>query len=259
MNTKLVLCVVLALVLVCVCSESCDRNNCFATNGLMCNNQGTCECGTCKCDGEYRGPTCEECPDCPSVCEIYRHCVSCKVFMTGPYKFIECLDRCDNIMTPIPVYSKEDLNSFPEICKFVNNENCVESFAVGGMSGGYRDIYVLTQTECLPYVPPPPTNATSKIATTTTTETPSTTATSEETTTTEEYMTEGDYDDEEKDIVEVDGGDEQDDQGYKNKSEEAGPVSGSTRFQGDDNGSSSCVHTISALTLTILVVLSAFV
>jgi hypothetical protein len=36
----------------------------FVCQQTICNNQGECECGRCKChkDSGYLGPTCEDCP-----------------------------------------------------------------------------------------------------------------------------------------------------------------------------------------------------
>ena len=148
---------VLVVVLVSVClltivaGQAYDDKNCEASNGSVCNDQGKCSYGICTCTKPYAGVTCEECPNCPNSCAIYGGCVSCKIFGTGPLGVLECLNRCEYIGNYIPVSKEEfdvakDDNS--KLCIFRNKENCQESFRIGGMSEGYRDLYVRTEMEC---------------------------------------------------------------------------------------------------------------
>ncbi|KAI8490708.1 neuregulin binding [Branchiostoma belcheri] len=44
---------------------------------LICNDRGTCSCGICQCQYDYRGPSCEDCPTCPGMCERLRLCGDC--------------------------------------------------------------------------------------------------------------------------------------------------------------------------------------
>lgn len=135
--------------------QCCDEGNCLATTGTVCNNQGTCECGVCKCNSSYTGPTCEECPTCPSPCEIYQDCVSCKLFGTGPLGTVECMDKCDKILTLLPVYETEEFESPSDgkiVCKNVvklrKDKYCMELFMVGNMEDGFRNIYCYPEQDC---------------------------------------------------------------------------------------------------------------
>ena len=140
-------------VFVSVRTENCNTDNCYATNGYSCNDHGSCDCGTCTCDAPYKGLTCEECPTCPTPCEVFKGCVGCKIFGTGFIGIMECLTRCDYVANYIPVdkeqFDVEDDMSDHMLCKHTNEDMCVESFKIGGMTGGYRDLYVRTEVECM--------------------------------------------------------------------------------------------------------------
>lgn len=139
----------------------CDDSNCIASNGTVCNGQGVCDCGVCKCEGQYSGLTCEECPTCPSPCDTYKDCVSCKVFGTGPLGAMKCIIYCDKIATFFPVEKSEfDDTTSDEgkmLCRNLNNANCMESFRIGGMRDGFRDLFVRTEEDCsVKYIPTNP-------------------------------------------------------------------------------------------------------
>lgn len=139
----------------------CDDSNCIASNGTTCNGQGVCDCGVCKCVGEYSGPTCEECPTCPSPCDIYKDCVSCKIFGTGPLGAMNCIIHCDNVATFLPVEKSEfDAPTGDDgmmLCRNLNGAYCMESFRIGGMREGYRDLFVRTEEDCsAKYIPTNP-------------------------------------------------------------------------------------------------------
>ncbi|KAH3774025.1 hypothetical protein DPMN_175396 [Dreissena polymorpha] len=146
---------VLCLVMSSVWSDKCDDRNCQASNGAICNSQGSCMCGECACEGEYSGPTCEECPTCPSPCEVFKGCVGCKIFGTGPIGVIECVSRCDFVANYIPI-EKEDFDEVEDemmLCSYFNEEYCLESFKIGDMSEGYRDLFVRTDINCSMPIP----------------------------------------------------------------------------------------------------------
>lgn len=138
-----------------------DNANCIATNGTICNEQGICDCGKCKCKGSYSGPTCEECPTCPSTCDIFKDCVGCKIFGTGPLSPMECIIKCEYIGTFLPV-DKSKFDNIPAeddriLCNNLNEAYCMESFRVGGMRDGYRDLFVRTEEHCdAKYIPTNP-------------------------------------------------------------------------------------------------------
>ncbi|XP_060584160.1 integrin beta-like protein 1 [Ruditapes philippinarum] len=79
--------------------EACDcptsSDSCMASNGMICNGVGNCVCGVCLCDKDsyFRGPTCEECPTCPGVCQTYKSCVFC-ILGSGEYTKEYCSTNC---------------------------------------------------------------------------------------------------------------------------------------------------------------------
>lgn len=144
-------------VYVLVSADGCNNVNCQASNGSTCNDKGTCDCGVCKCEDGYWGPTCEECATCPSPCEVFRHCVGCKIFGTGEMSVIDCLNMCDYLANYLPV-EKEDFDTISMtderiLCTQFNEEQCMESFRIGGMTDGYRDLYVRTEMDCEAPIP----------------------------------------------------------------------------------------------------------
>lgn len=139
----------------------CKDINCYASNGTICNQQGDCDCGVCKCTGSYSGPTCEECDTCPPPCDIYKGCVGCKIFGTGPMSTMECIVECESLATYYPVDKSEFDNPRPNedkiLCNNLNKDYCMESFMIGGMADGYRDLYVRTEKDCsVEYLPANP-------------------------------------------------------------------------------------------------------
>ncbi|CAF0847282.1 unnamed protein product [Adineta ricciae] len=87
----------------CKCREEWTGDDCSCTtktdgclvNNTICNNQGVCECGRCKChkDSGYLGPTCEDCPTCEHRCTATKDCVLCKVFHSGSLSEEQC-EQC---------------------------------------------------------------------------------------------------------------------------------------------------------------------
>ncbi|XP_059165654.1 integrin beta-1-A-like [Physella acuta] len=82
----------------CECTES--NETCKTEKGEICNNFGTCKCGKCSCDPQSNmiGPTCEDCPTCPSQCSEYIDCAQCKAHGTGKHNREECDKTCQNVM-----------------------------------------------------------------------------------------------------------------------------------------------------------------
>ncbi|XP_022083289.1 integrin beta-1-like [Acanthaster planci] len=62
----------------CGCSTS--TTACLASNGLICNGRGRCNCNECTCDSPFQGDTCEVCKTCIGKCSSYRPCVECQVY-----------------------------------------------------------------------------------------------------------------------------------------------------------------------------------
>ncbi|GFO10079.1 integrin beta [Plakobranchus ocellatus] len=81
------------------CECSLDQTACMATTGTLCNNNGTCNCGKCDCDegSKWFGPTCEECPNCPSQCSEHFACAQCTEHFPGTLTREECRQQCPNV------------------------------------------------------------------------------------------------------------------------------------------------------------------
>ncbi|KAL8562780.1 hypothetical protein ACOMHN_022655 [Nucella lapillus] len=109
------------------CDCSTINATCFASNGEMCNNQGKCVCGRCQCfeDTDYMGPTCEECPNCPSKCSQYRDCAQCRAFKTGKYTEAQCMEVCPEITMEDEL---ELNNERVTKCDFRDTDKCMFHF-----------------------------------------------------------------------------------------------------------------------------------
>ncbi|XP_050418520.1 integrin beta-1 [Patella vulgata] len=105
------------------CGCSTKNETCIALNGEICNGQGECECGRCQCskEGDYRGPTCEDCPGCPTKCAIYKGCAMCKGFGDGGYNSSYCRDHCKFVTA---------VNSLPERGSDPDVTHCIHRSAV---------------------------------------------------------------------------------------------------------------------------------
>ncbi|XP_055868207.1 integrin beta-1-like [Biomphalaria glabrata] len=81
----------------CECSK--DTKSCLASNGKVCNGFGDCLCGKCQCERNSGmvGPTCEDCPNCPSRCSQYIDCAQCKAHSSGKFNRFECDKSCQNV------------------------------------------------------------------------------------------------------------------------------------------------------------------
>lgn len=108
------------------CDCSTDNSTCQTPNG-ECNGKGECMCGRCKCfaNSDYIGPTCEDCPNCPSKCSQYRDCAQCKGFGTGKYTRDECNKECDAVEM---VDTLEAGSASVRTCDFRDTDNCLFHF-----------------------------------------------------------------------------------------------------------------------------------
>ncbi|RUS86975.1 hypothetical protein EGW08_005213, partial [Elysia chlorotica] len=81
------------------CECSTDQSKCVASDGTICNNNGTCNCGKCDCDegSKWFGPTCEECPNCPTQCSEHFACAECSFHFPGTLTREECDKQCPNV------------------------------------------------------------------------------------------------------------------------------------------------------------------
>ncbi|CAF3376669.1 unnamed protein product [Rotaria socialis] len=113
----------------CKCQEGWTGDDCSCTtktdsclvNNTICNNQGICECGRCKCnkDSGYLGPTCEDCPTCEHRCAATKDCVLCKIFDSGPLTNEQC-DRCSYRFDTVDD-ARKDVNY--RLCQFDDEQD----------------------------------------------------------------------------------------------------------------------------------------
>jgi len=146
---------ILISVALCGSAPDCDDKNCRATNGEICFGRGTCNCGVCECDDTYGGPTCEDCPTCPDPCHVFKDCVGCKMFGTGTLSIMQCFSRCNYMGNFIEIDKKEFDTTMDDLllCEYFNKGMCLESFKVGGMTDGYRDVFMRNSMNCTVPIP----------------------------------------------------------------------------------------------------------
>ncbi|XP_033639880.1 integrin beta-1-like [Asterias rubens] len=99
------------------CDCSISTAGCVASNGLLCNANGVCECNRCKCDANsaFKGSTCELCKTCFGKCSSYRPCVECKIFGSDVISPEEC-DKCKVVVvidSELPNVNVSNLCVFP--------------------------------------------------------------------------------------------------------------------------------------------------
>nr|KAG5690037.1 hypothetical protein BaRGS_009844 [Batillaria attramentaria] len=129
------------------CDCSTDNSTCFTAEGVECNGFGRCVCGRCQCfpDSDRIGPTCEECPNCPSKCSQYRDCAQCRGFSTGRYTRDECKAVCPEVDM---VDTLEEGNPQVRKCDFRDTDNCLFHFTYEYDSDNNVLIKVQKTKEC---------------------------------------------------------------------------------------------------------------
>ncbi|GAB1599227.1 integrin beta pat-3 [Argonauta hians] len=131
------------------CSISTAKDKCMASNGLLCNAHGDCINNQCRCEGIYRGPTCEDCPTCGNRCNVMKQCVLCKVFGTGTLTFEQCI-KCD------PIYLVDSLDNIYSdkrkyMCIYTDDyDDCVIRFVLQQGPNNKMTTYALRKKECNP-------------------------------------------------------------------------------------------------------------
>ncbi|XP_023220338.1 integrin beta-PS-like [Centruroides sculpturatus] len=125
-----------------------DNETCIAPNGKLCSGNGECVCGACKCFKEeeehYSGQFCEECPTCRGKCDLFKECVQCKFFNSGPLTEEECLN-CS--ITPVAV-EKIEVKEGDKLCAFRDDDDCKFFFTYRIDSDGYVKIHVQRTKDC---------------------------------------------------------------------------------------------------------------
>ncbi|KAJ3611703.1 hypothetical protein NHX12_021717 [Muraenolepis orangiensis] len=134
----------------CDCSQ--DTSTCMASNQLLCNDQGLCECGACSCtDPKYQGLTCETCPTCPGVCIKHKDCVQCRTFGTGD-KVERCEQECSEF-TLVKVKERDGLPqphdaAYPIMhCKERDANDCWFYYTYA-VNNNTKEVHVVEKLEC---------------------------------------------------------------------------------------------------------------
>ncbi|XP_062893542.1 integrin beta-7-like [Mobula hypostoma] len=92
----------------CICDvgyegEACQcplsKEACRHENGSLCTGHGNCRCGQCICQRGYTGPICNQCPNCPTPCQLHTDCVEC-VVMKGRLSET-CTMTCQNMSVSV--------------------------------------------------------------------------------------------------------------------------------------------------------------
>ncbi|XP_041478618.1 integrin beta-1-B-like [Lytechinus variegatus] len=126
----------------CECST---RTDTCMTQDTICNGQGVCVCGECRCNATsaYRGPLCQDCPTCSGQCSRNEKCVQCKAFGTGLPK-----DECD--MCPFPVIMVDNLEipDGSEKCLAEDEDDCSIIFTYDKFPNGSLVLYVQREKVC---------------------------------------------------------------------------------------------------------------
>ncbi|XP_022079781.1 integrin beta-1-B-like [Acanthaster planci] len=130
----------------CECSTRTDT--CTASNGLICNGVGTCNCGKCECNVStaYRGERCEECPACPGKCEVNEDCVECKQFGRGLSQ-----EQCDGCPYPVIPVDELPTDENSERCLYHNEDGCSVLFTYQTLQN--RSFILIVQKEPVCPVP----------------------------------------------------------------------------------------------------------
>nr|XP_014350673.1 PREDICTED: integrin beta-7 isoform X1 [Latimeria chalumnae] len=110
------------------------------TGETKCNGYGECKCNKCVCEPGYYGPTCGKCHNCSTTCQIYRDCVECLAFKTGPRK-----DDCDTSCSDISIDMQSNLEE--DSCSETTTDSGIIIFKIIEEKNGKTQIYVQKKAE----------------------------------------------------------------------------------------------------------------
>ncbi|XP_038049390.1 integrin beta-1-like isoform X2 [Patiria miniata] len=121
---------------------------CIASNGLICNGRGRCNCNKCTCESPFQGETCEVCKTCIGKCSSYRPCVECQVYGVD-ISPADC-NKCN-----VAVVIERDLPTIngSSLCVFPvpeGHSNCSQtySFVYETLSNGTILVHLVEPGEC---------------------------------------------------------------------------------------------------------------
>uniref|UniRef100_A0A671XYB4 Integrin beta n=1 Tax=Sparus aurata TaxID=8175 RepID=A0A671XYB4_SPAAU len=132
------------------CECPLSPESCLSQDKQICSGRGDCHCGACIChDNRFRGPTCELCPSCPSVCTLHRECVLCRAFSLG-LNPKECETRCVHLNLTLVgqagVLARVPPSPGLHRCMEVDTEGCRVHFLL--RTGKKDDVHVALEREC---------------------------------------------------------------------------------------------------------------
>ncbi|XP_051854232.1 integrin beta-2 isoform X1 [Antechinus flavipes] len=124
----------------CQCEKS--TRGCLNIHNSECSGRGKCECNVCKCDPGYQRPLCQDCPGCPSPCNLYVSCAECMKFQTGPFAK-NCSVACPGVTRALsPIQGRP--------CKERASNGCWLTYVMQQMDGHHKYlIYVDDEQECV--------------------------------------------------------------------------------------------------------------
>ncbi|XP_067927846.1 integrin beta pat-3-like [Watersipora subatra] len=127
----------------------------------ICNGQGPCVCGVCRCEkqegptGErYTGQFCEECSTCTSKCQTFKQCTQCFVYREKGWRQVNldetyCEYDCFKGSVNYTMVSEMPQGSGVRQCaKFAGEDDCDVSYSYEYLPRTGYLVYVSDKTEC---------------------------------------------------------------------------------------------------------------
>ncbi|XP_063069558.1 integrin beta-2-like [Engraulis encrasicolus] len=135
------------------CQCKTSNESCITSKNTICHGRGKCVCDKCVCERGYEVPThCLSCPSCTKPCTESVKCVECLGFSIGPYKK-NCSESCKHLQNKT-VERKDDLDhAMLSVCEERDSENCWITFTLEELDGfDTYKVQILKERNC----PTPP-------------------------------------------------------------------------------------------------------
>ncbi|KAJ8344762.1 hypothetical protein SKAU_G00289550 [Synaphobranchus kaupii] len=130
------------------CNCSTQTDTCMSGIGLLCSGRGQCVCGDCECTQPGAyGSTCDKCPTCPDACTIKMECVECTHFKRG--KLFEEKSCARICRDEIQLVDNLSFNDENAVnCTYKDEDDCVEHFQYYEDTSGKSILFVVKEPEC---------------------------------------------------------------------------------------------------------------